>query len=138
MYTPFRLKPRIFPAVVSATVAASEAITRLRPPSPVADFVVEAGSGMDLDNAGDRKMIEPARPARKLAMQPRKERRSLKAGIDSRFGCCFNVVPGSHLRLPNGASSIRLSGPKAARPTCFTFSITETVCLSIKILDKPH
>jgi len=30
-YTPFRLKPRIFPAVVSATVAVSEAMTVPRP-----------------------------------------------------------------------------------------------------------
>ena len=75
MYTPFRLKPRIFPAVVSATVAASEAMTRLRPPA-VANLVFEGGSGMGFDTAGDRKMTEPAKPAPKVAMPPMKERRS--------------------------------------------------------------
>jgi len=39
MYTPFRLNPRIFPAVVSATVAASEAMTVLRPQPLAADFI---------------------------------------------------------------------------------------------------
>jgi hypothetical protein len=102
MYTPFRLKPRIFPAVVSATVAASQAMTRLRPP-PVAHFAFEGGSGTGFDTAGDRKMTEPAKPAPKVAMPPMKERRSLKAGLDWRFGSFFNVAPLSSLRLPNGA-----------------------------------
>jgi hypothetical protein len=93
MYTPFRLKPRIFPAVVSATVAASEAITRLRPPSATVDFVFDGGSGMGFDTAGDRKMTEPAKPAPKVAMRAMKERRSLKAGPDLRFGSFFNIVP---------------------------------------------
>jgi len=39
MYTPFRLNPRIFPAVVSATVVASEAITVLCPQALAANFV---------------------------------------------------------------------------------------------------
>jgi hypothetical protein len=38
-YTPFRLNPRIFPAVVSATVAASEAMTVLYPQTLAVDFV---------------------------------------------------------------------------------------------------
>jgi hypothetical protein len=93
MYTPFRLKPRIFPAVVSATVAASEAITRLRPPSATADFVFDGGSGMGFDTAGNRKATEPAKPAApKVAMRAMKERRSLKAGPDLRFGSFFNIV----------------------------------------------
>jgi hypothetical protein len=41
MYTPFRLKPRIFPAFVSATVAASEATTVLLPQPLAVDFVFE-------------------------------------------------------------------------------------------------
>src|SRR5437879_4902915 len=121
MYTPFRLKPRIFPAVVSATVAASEAMTRLRPP-PVADFVFEGGSGMGFDTAGDRKMTEPAKPAPKVAMPPMKERRSLKAGLDSRFGSSFKVVPASHLRYcPTARSSIRLSRPSLLPPHVFYY-----------------
>jgi hypothetical protein len=39
MYTPFRLNPRIFPAVVSATVASSEAMTVLCPQTLAADLV---------------------------------------------------------------------------------------------------
>jgi hypothetical protein len=103
MYTPLRLKPRIFPAAVSATVAASEAITRLRQLPPVAHFAFESGSGTEFDTAGDRKMTEPAKPAPKVAMPPMKERRSLKAGLDSRFGSSFKVVPASLPRLSNGA-----------------------------------
>jgi len=103
MYTPFRLNPRIFPAVVSTTVAASDAMTVLRPQPPVVDFVFEAASGMGCDSAVARKITEPAKPAPKVAMRPMKERRSLKAGLDSRFGSFFKVVPASRLRLSNGA-----------------------------------
>jgi hypothetical protein len=39
MYTPFRLNPRILPVVVSATVAASEAMTVLCPQTLAADLV---------------------------------------------------------------------------------------------------
>jgi hypothetical protein len=39
MDTPFRLNPRIFPALVSATVAASEAMTVLGPQTLAPDFV---------------------------------------------------------------------------------------------------
>jgi hypothetical protein len=44
MYTPFRLKPRIFPVIVSATVAASEAMTLLLPQSFAVDFVFQGPS----------------------------------------------------------------------------------------------
>jgi hypothetical protein len=39
MYTPFRLNPRIFPAVVSVTVAVSEAMTVLCAQTLAADLV---------------------------------------------------------------------------------------------------
>jgi hypothetical protein len=90
-YTPFRLNPRIFPAVVSASVAASEAMTVLCPLTPVVDFVFEGGTDMGCDSAVARKNTEPAKPAPKVAMRPMKERRSLKAGLDSRFGSFFKV-----------------------------------------------
>jgi hypothetical protein len=86
MYTPFRLKPRIFPAVVSAIVAMSEAITRQRPDSPVADLVFEGASVMGSETALAGKMAEPAKPAPKVAMPLMKERRPLNADADSRFG----------------------------------------------------
>src|SRR6266700_1002739 len=110
MYTPFRLKPRIFPEVVSATVAASEAITRLRPQPPVADFVVEGGSGMGRDSAVARKITEPAKPAPKVAMRPTKERRSLKAGLDSRFGSFFKGRSDPRSALAARGRSIENSG----------------------------
>src|SRR5258708_19366786 len=77
---PFRLNPRIFPAVVSATVAASEASTTLRPQPPVANFV----SG-DTPAAGCAatllgKMTEPAIPAPRVAKRPTKERLPLERG----------------------------------------------------------
>ncbi len=59
---PLRLKPRIFPVVVSATVEASEAVTALRAQLPVAGLVVEGDSGPDRDSAVARKMTEPAKP----------------------------------------------------------------------------
>jgi hypothetical protein len=103
MYTPFRLKPRIFPAVVSATVVVSEAITKLRPQSPVTDFVFEGASVMGCETALAGKMAEPANPAPKVAMTLMKERRPLNADADSRFGGLCDVVPALHLRLSNGA-----------------------------------
>src|SRR4029077_5739029 len=99
---PFRLKPRIFPEIVSATVALSDAITRLGPQTPAANLVFEAASGVGCDAADVRKRTEPANPAPRVAMPPRKERRSLKAGPDSRFGF-FDIVPSSDFRLSNGA-----------------------------------
>jgi hypothetical protein len=100
---PFRLKPRIFPEVVSATVAVSEAITRLRPQTPAANLVFEAASVGGCDAADVRKITEPANPAPRVAIPPMKERRSLKAGgPDSRFGF-FDVVPASDFSLSNGA-----------------------------------
>jgi hypothetical protein len=119
MYMPFRLKPRILPAVVSATVAASEAITTLRPQPPVADFVFEGGSGMGCDSAVARKITEPAKPAPKVAMRPMKERRSLKAGLDSRFGSFFkggSCLTSQIVRCdPRSALADQVTRPHASR-----------------------
>jgi hypothetical protein len=92
-YTPFRLNPRIFPAIVSATVAASEAMTVLCPPTLAADFVFLCPSGVSCANAVAGKMAEPANPAPRVATAPMKERRSLSAGPDSRFRRFFDVIP---------------------------------------------
>jgi len=83
MYTPFRLNPRIFPAVVSTTVAASEAMTVLRPQAFVVDFVFGEARGVGCANAVAGEITEPANPAPKVAMAPIKKRRSLNADPDS-------------------------------------------------------
>jgi hypothetical protein len=79
-YTPFRLKPRIFPTVVSATVAASEAMTVLCPQPLVVDFVFGGASGVGCAIAAVGKITEPAKPAPRDAMPPMNERRLLEAG----------------------------------------------------------
>jgi hypothetical protein len=93
MYTPFRLNPRIFPAVVSATVAASEAMTVLCPQTPAADFVFLSASGVASANAVAGKITEPANPAPRVAIAPIKERRSLNADPDSRLSRFFSAIP---------------------------------------------
>src|SRR6266446_2424131 len=96
MHTPFRLNPRILPAVVSATVAASEAMTVLCPQSLAADFVVVRASGVGCANAVAGRTTEPANPAPRVAIAPIKERRSLNADPDSRFSGFFDVIPTLH------------------------------------------
>jgi len=83
MYTPFRLKPRIFPAFVSATVAASEAMTVLFPQPLAVDFVFEGASRGGCAIAVVRNMTELANPAPKVVMPTTKERRPLEVGADS-------------------------------------------------------
>jgi len=83
MYTPFRLKPRIFPAFVSATVAAAEAMTVLLPQPLAVDFVFGGASRGGCAIAVVRKMAELANPAPKVVMPPMKKRRPLEVGADS-------------------------------------------------------
>jgi hypothetical protein len=59
-YTPFRLNPQIFPAAVSATVAASEAMTVQCPQTLAADFVFLGRSGVASANPVAGKITEPA------------------------------------------------------------------------------
>jgi hypothetical protein len=101
MYTPFRRKPRIFPAVVSAIVTVSEAITRPPPHSPGADFVLE-GASVISEAALAGKMARPAKPAPKVATPLMKERRALNGDADSRFSGLFDIVSALYLRLSNG------------------------------------
>src|SRR6266571_900705 len=82
MYTPFRLKPRIFPAFVSATVAVSVAMTVLLPQPLVVNFVFGGASGVACAIAVAGKMTEPANPAPRVAMPPMKKRRPLEVGAD--------------------------------------------------------
>jgi hypothetical protein len=79
---PFRLNPRIFPAVVSATVAASEAITTPRPQPPVANSVFGDApvAGCAITLLG--RMTEPATPAPTVTKPPKKERLSLEKGAN--------------------------------------------------------
>jgi hypothetical protein len=83
MYTPFRLKPRIFPAFVSATVAASEAMTLPLPQPFAVDFVFKGPSPWGCAIAAVGKMTELANPAPKVAMPPMKKRRPLEMDADS-------------------------------------------------------
>jgi len=71
------LKPAIFPAVVSATVAASEATTVLPPQGTAAD------SGFDEDSASISlgAMTEPASPAQRLPCHPMSARRFLEKSV---------------------------------------------------------
>jgi|SRR5882762_1471576 len=118
MYTPFRLNPRIFPAVVSTTVAASEAMT-VRPQPVVVDFVFGGACGVGCANPVAGKITEPANPAPRVATAPIKERRFSNADPDSRFSRFFDVVPASHLRLSNGAilrsPSAYIASPRTLR-----------------------
>src|SRR4029077_3041251 len=93
MYTPFRLNPRIFPAVVSATVSASEAVTVLCPQTLPEDFVFLPASGVGCANAVAGTTTEPANHAPRVAIAPIKERRSLNADPDSRLSTFFDAIP---------------------------------------------
>jgi hypothetical protein len=83
MYTPFRLKPRIFPAFVSATVAASEAMTVLLPQPLAVDFVFGMACGGGCAIAVVHKMTELVNSVPSVAMLPMKERRPWEVGADS-------------------------------------------------------
>jgi hypothetical protein len=75
-YTPFRLNPRILPAAVSATVAASDAITVLRPQitlpdsadgaAPGESAIVLAGAINELDSPAPTAAIPRTRARRLL------------------------------------------------------------------------
>jgi len=78
----FRRKPRIFPAVVSATVL-SEAITLLFPQLVAANALGEA-SGLRCASALRDKMAEPVNAAPAVATLQRNERRSLEYGASWR------------------------------------------------------
>src|SRR4029077_9264165 len=90
MYTPFRLKPRIFPLVVSATVTASEAVTVPRSRLAVG-FVFGSASGVGCAIELVGKMTEPANCAPRVAMPLMKERRPLEASPcpGLRFLCTY-------------------------------------------------
>jgi len=86
MYTPSRLNPRSFPAVVSATVAESEAITVLRPQPLAVDFAFGGGSGVGFAIADVGNRTAPANPAPSVAMPPTNERLPLEKGVAWFFG----------------------------------------------------
>jgi hypothetical protein len=131
------LNPRIFPAVVSATVAASEAMTVLRPQPVAADFVFGGASGVGCANAVAGMIAEPANPAPKVAMAPIKERRSFNTDPESQFN--FDVIPVAMSECPTTRSSVRLRGTKSIVVHAPShFSITETAYLSIKIVGDSY
>src|SRR6266853_154185 len=83
---PFRLNPRIFPAVVSATVTASEAITTVRPQAPVTNSVFGDAPAAGCAIALLGKMTELAIPAPRVAKPPTKERLPLEKGANRLLG----------------------------------------------------
>jgi hypothetical protein len=85
MYTPFRLNPRIFPAVVSATVAASEAMTMLRPQPLAAGSVFGRAFAADCVTAVLGRMMELANPTPKVAMPPTNARLPLEGSVNCFF-----------------------------------------------------
>ena len=111
MYTPFRRKPRIFPAVVSATDL-SEAITLLFPQLVAANALGEA-SGLRCAAALRDKMAEPANPAPAVATLQRNERRSLEYGASWRPSCLSTAPLFLHINRPT--FPIRLKNPSAGR-----------------------
>jgi hypothetical protein len=103
-YTPFRLNPRSFPAVISATVAGSEAMTVLCPETLAVGSVFLSGSGEASPKAVAGKITEPANPAPRVAIAPIRDRRTLNAGPDSRCAGFVDVIPNSICRsLPFAA-----------------------------------
>jgi len=82
MYTPFRLKPRIFPEVVSATVE-SDAVTTLRPQLLAANSIFEEASNVRCAIVVAGRMPEQANPPLNVAMPWIKERLPSQAGADS-------------------------------------------------------
>jgi hypothetical protein len=130
IYTPFRLKPRIFPAVVSATVAVSEAITKPPPHSPVTDFVLGGASVMGSETALAGRMAKLAKPAPKVAMPLMKERRPLNAEAGSRFGGLFDFIFALHLRLFAGAIFGSTLWPESVRVIVFCSRNATLMCLA--------
>src|SRR5258708_36559508 len=98
---PFRLNPRIFPAVVSATVPASEAIItpRRQPPFTNSVFVDASAAGCPMTLLG--RMAEPAIPAPRVAKPPKKKRLPLEKGANRLLesfctgGLFIRLSPGS-------------------------------------------
>jgi hypothetical protein len=64
----------------------------LCPQTLAADFAFLGASGVGCAKAVAGKTTEPAMPAPKLTIAPRKDRRPLNADPDSRFGTSFNVI----------------------------------------------
>jgi hypothetical protein len=113
---PFRLNPRIFPAVVSATVAASEAITTVRPQAPVTNSVFGDAPAAGCAIALLGKMTEPAIPAPKVAKPPTKERLPSAKSVNRlpEFLC----TGGFFMKLSSGYSASDKPPNPATVPSC--------------------
>src|SRR5580692_8728505 len=83
MYTPSRLKPRIFPALVSTTVEASEAMTLARPQGAAPDSGLRCSAFADSAINFVDAPAEPARPTENAAMPPRMARLPGEVGVES-------------------------------------------------------
>src|SRR5260370_23539569 len=113
---PFRLNPRIFPAVVSATVAASEAITTPRPQPAVINSVFGDGPAAGYAIALLGKMTEPVIPAPKVAKPPTKERLPSAKGVNRLPD--FFCTGGVFIKLSSGYPASNKSSNPATVPSC--------------------
>ena len=82
MYTPFRLNPRIFPALVSTTVEALEAMTLARPQGAAPDCGLRCFAFADSAINFVCALAEPASPAENAAMPPSRARLPGDLGVE--------------------------------------------------------
>jgi hypothetical protein len=104
VYTPFRLNPRIFPELVSTTVASFEATTLLRPQEAAAGCEFVGGAVADKPNKFFGARAEAVTPAHDAAIPASRVRLPLKIGATKSLdtaGCdCFpNSRTGSSFSL---------------------------------------
>jgi hypothetical protein len=94
VYTPFRLNPRIFPALVSTTVASSEATTLLRPQGSAAGCVLDGVAVADDTRGFFGARAEAVIPAHDAAIPASKVRLPLEKGaaefLDTVERDCFS------------------------------------------------
>jgi hypothetical protein len=82
MYTPFRRNPRILPALVSATVAASDAMTLLSWQGTATGRVLGGETVEDSPSSFFGAIAEDASPAQDAAMPPKRARLPFEKGAD--------------------------------------------------------
>jgi hypothetical protein len=118
VYTPFRLNPRIFPALVSTTVAASEATTLLRPQGSAAGCGLGGAAIADDTRGFFGARAEAVTPAHDAAIPASRVRLPLEKGAaefldtsecdcfsNSRTGSCFSIT-GSSFHWKNKRYSV--------------------------------
>jgi hypothetical protein len=104
VYTPFRLNPRILPALVSTTVASSEATTLLRPQGTAAGCGLDGTADADDTRRFFGARAEAVTPAHDATMPASRVRLPLEKGTaesleTSRCDCLSNSCTGSSFTL---------------------------------------